>query len=264
MVDTVRGMDHRDPGPTAAAEHGAPVDPGAALPEQNRRLAGLLRDADLDTPVPTCPGWTLRHLATHVGRGDRWAATIVRERSTGPVDIRGVADGKPPADPSEWLEQGPALLLDAAATGPDEQVWTFLGPRPVSWWLRRRLHEVVVHRADAALALGEPFELEPALAADGVSEWLSLACARPGVALPDTVHLHSTDDGLGTAGEWMVSSADGGSEWTHGHGKGAVAVRGRAADLLLAVSRRMPLDDDRLQVFGDPDVLTGWLERTGF
>ncbi len=251
-------MDH------SSIDHSS-IDHSAALLEQNRLLVALTRDADPDTSIPTCPGWTLRHLVTHVGRGDRWAATIVRERSAGPVDIRGVADGKPPADPSDWLTQSPALLVDAVAAGPDEQVWTFLGPRPASWWVRRRLHESTVHRADAALAVGVPFDLEPELAADGVSEWLSIACARPDVELPGTVHLHATDEIPGEAGEWMISPVDGGgASWEHGHDKGTVAVRGTAADLLLAVSRRLPLDDSRLQFFGDPTVLTGWLERTGF
>ena len=31
-------------------------------------------DGDLERPVPTCPGWTFRQLATHLGRGHRWAA----------------------------------------------------------------------------------------------------------------------------------------------------------------------------------------------
>src|SRR5262249_16928083 len=39
--------------------------------EQNRVFSELLRDADETTPVPTCPGWTLRQLLRHVGRGDR-------------------------------------------------------------------------------------------------------------------------------------------------------------------------------------------------
>ena len=34
-------------------------------------------DGDLERPVPTCPGWTFRQLATHLGRGHRWAAQIV-------------------------------------------------------------------------------------------------------------------------------------------------------------------------------------------
>ena len=37
----------------------------------------LIINGDLERPVPTCPGWTLRQLATHLGRGHRWAAQIV-------------------------------------------------------------------------------------------------------------------------------------------------------------------------------------------
>jgi uncharacterized protein (TIGR03083 family) len=248
------------------------MKPADALVEENRRLAELLAAADPQTPVPTCPGWALRQLLTHVGRGDRWAATIVRERAQERVDIRTVPDGKPPADdPVGWLTAGPRLLLEAVeATGPDVAVWTFTGPRPAAWWIRRRLHEAAVHRADAAAALGVPYEIEPGLAADGVSEWLDILATRPvpadGPALPDgtTLHLHATDDGLGAEGEWLVRSADGRVAWEHGHGKGAAAVRGRAADLLRAVLRRIPADDPALQVLGDPAVWRTFLSRTPF
>jgi uncharacterized protein (TIGR03083 family) len=250
------------------------MDPASAFVEENRRLGELLSSADPDTPVPTCPEWRLRQLLTHVGRGDRWAAMIVRERADARVDMRAVPDGKPPVDAEaarQWLSESARLLLDAvAATGPEVPVWTFTGPKPAAWWVRRRLHESVVHRADTAIALGVPYPVEPALAADGVSEWLDLLTARPapdtGPALADgaTLHLHATDDGLGPAGEWLVRSEGGRVVWEHGHGKGAVAVRGSAAALLQAVMRRIPADDARLQVLGDGATWRTWLERTPF
>ncbi|MDN5748990.1 MAG: maleylpyruvate isomerase family mycothiol-dependent enzyme [Pseudonocardia sp.] len=248
------------------------MDFAAALLEENRLLVELVGGADLDTPVPTCPGWTVRQLVTHVGRGDRWAATIVRDQAQAPVDMRTVADGKPPTDPSEWLTASPRTLLDAVGSvGAGASVWTFTGPRPASWWVRRRLHESSVHRADAATALGAPWTVRPEVAADGVSDWLSLLTARPAaadtapLAPGTTLHLHATDDGLGAAGEWMVRvEADGALAWEHGHGKGTVAVRGSAADLLLAVLRRIPAEDARLQVHGDAAAFGTWLERTAF
>ena len=243
-----------------------------ALVEENRRLGELLRTADPETPIPTCPGWALRQLLTHVGRGDRWAAMIVRDRADERVDIRTVPDGKPPADdPVGWLADSARLLLDAvAATGPDVPVWTFTGPKPAAWWIRRRLHESTVHRADAAIALGVPYEIEAELAADGVSEWLGILASRPvpepGPALPEdaTLHLHATDDGLGASGEWLVRSEGGRVVWEHGHGKGAVAVRGSAADLLQAVMGRIPAGDPRLQMLGDDAAWRTWMERTPF
>jgi uncharacterized protein (TIGR03083 family) len=250
------------------------MDATGALVEQNRLLGELLLTADLGTPVPTCPDWDLRKLLTHVGRGDRWAATIVRERAEDRVDIRSVADGKAPAEPGaavQWLADGVTALLDAvSATGADVPVWTFTGPKPAVWWVRRWLYEAVVHRADAALALDVPFRLEPGLAADGLSEWLDLLTARPvpdaGPVLPDGVvlHLHATDDGLGADGEWLVRTDGGRIVWEHGHGKGAAAVRGPAAELLLALLRRRPADDPHLQVLGDEAAWRTWLERTPF
>ena len=61
------------------------------------------------TPVSTCPGWTLKQLFRHVGRGNRWAAQIIAERRTEALDPRDVRDGKPPDDPDaaiDWLNDG--------------------------------------------------------------------------------------------------------------------------------------------------------------
>lgn len=244
------------------------MNPSAAIVEQNRLLGELTRDADPATPVPTCPGWTLRQLVTHVGRGHRWAATIVRERASGPVNLRSVADGKPPADPDgalAWLHDSATAVLDAvAATGADTPVWTFNGPEPAAWWIRRRLHEETVHRADAAVALGVPFEIGSDLAADAISEWLDLLAARlpdegPAALVPgQTLHLHASDG----AGEWMIHGGEDMISWEYGHGKGDAAVRGTAAELMLGVFRRAPADS--VDVVGDPAIWAQWLERTGF
>jgi hypothetical protein len=59
---------------------------------------------------------------------------------------------------------------------PGAIVATFSGPRPARWWIRRLLHETTVHRAGAALAMREPFELGPEVAADGIDESLGGAC----------------------------------------------------------------------------------------
>jgi uncharacterized protein (TIGR03083 family) len=258
--------------PVTATTFLDPAQLDRALLEQSRLLGELTRTADLDVPVPTCPEWTLRQLVTHVGRGDRWAATIVETRADEPVDPRTVSDGRPPSEPgavAEWLVAGAQRVADAVAGAPaDTTVWTFAGPQPARWWVRRRVHEAAVHRADAAIALGVGFEVPPELAADGVSEWLSLLAARPASEPPlegsATLHLHALDGGLGEAGEWIVRSDGAGVAWEHGHAKATVAVRAAAADLLLAVLRRIPPDDARLQVFGEAAVLARWLDRTRF
>jgi uncharacterized protein (TIGR03083 family) len=249
------------------------VDFRAALLEQTRAFGDLIRTGDPQTPVPTCPDWTLKQLFRHVGRGHRWAAQIVAERRAQALDPRDVRDGKPPDDPDAaivWLNDGAQLIVDALdQVGSDARVWTFLGSRPAGWWIRRRLHEATVHRADVALALGVDYDLSPELAADGISEWLervSVEAKRqaPPLNRGQTMHLHATDDGLGPTGEWTVVNDEDGVWWSHNHGKGDVALRGPAKDLLLALVRRKSAADVGLEVFGDTSVWDTWLDRTPF
>jgi uncharacterized protein (TIGR03083 family) len=245
----------------------------AALIEETAAFGELIRRADPTTPVPTCPGWTLQQLFKHVGRGNRWAAQIVADRRDTPLDPREVRDGKPPEDRDaavDWLNAGVKLICDSGDdVGADTEVWTFIGPRPAQWWIRRRLHEATVHRADAAIALGTDFELAPDLAADGVDEWFERVAVEAGAESSPldagrTLHLHATDDGLGPAGEWTLTGTGDGITWSHEHGKGDAAVRGPAKDLLLAVVRRTTAADGGLEVFGDTAVWDGWLNRTPF
>jgi uncharacterized protein (TIGR03083 family) len=238
------------------------VSYGDALIEQNHQLGRLFRDADWSTPVPTCPGWTVLQVLRHVGRGDRWAAQILREGGDGDVDPRQVPDGRPPDDVQgaiEWLSAGPRALLDAVASaGPSTPVWTFVGPRHAEWWIRRRLHEATVHRADVALAIGQRYELDPWLAADGISEWVSLVeflqSSSGGSASGAAIELRATD-GESASSAWSIGPS--------GSGPG-VALRGRSVELLLALTGRLSPDAADLVVTGDRELWDGWLSRTTF
>lgn len=250
------------------------MDFRVALLDQTRAFGELIRGADPSTPVPTCPDWTIKQLFRHVGRGNRWAAQIIADRRVDALDPRDVRGGKPPDDPDaaiDWLNEGAQLILDSVdQVGADARVWTFLGPRPAGWWIRRRLHEATVHRADAAIALGVEYDLSPEVAADCISEWIervSVEAKRQPLPLDlgRTLHLHATDDGLGPTGEWMITSdAEDGICWFHDHGKGDAALRGTAKDLLLAIVRRRTAADTGIEVLGDTSVWDGWLERTPF
>jgi uncharacterized protein (TIGR03083 family) len=242
---------------------------------------GRIIDGDLDRPVPACPGWTFKQLATHVGRGHRWAAQIVVTRATVPVSTRDVPDGKLPEDPAKhqaWLDASADLVAEAVTAVGDDQVWTFTGPRPARWWARRRAHEAAVHLADAQLAAGRDVDLAPGFAADGVDEWLGLvvastadpARARELGGNGQTLHFHATDPGLddGTGqngtGEWLVTRTPSGITVEPGHAKADVAVRGPAARLLLLLTRRIPASDPGVEIFGEQALLTHWLEHTPF
>jgi len=72
----------------------------------------------------------------------------------------------------------------------------------------------------------------------------------------------ATDPGLGAAGEWLARRTPSGVAWEHRHDQGDVAVRGRATDLLLVLSRRAALDGSWLEVSGDRRLLAHWLQHS--
>jgi uncharacterized protein (TIGR03083 family) len=245
------------------------IDYSRALVEQNRLMAELAGNADWATPVPTCPGWTLLQLIRHVGRGDRWAAQIIREGAETAPDPRQVPDGRPPDEREgalEWLRLGAQAVLDADAhAGPGATQWTFIGPRPAGWWIRRRVHECTVHRADAAIATDQQYVLPAELAADGISEWLELidalkaAGGTPVFGSDALVRLQATDGELASP-EWQL----------HDHGTARAAgeddatVRGAAVDLLLALTRRRSADQANVVISGDQRLWDQWLAGTPF
>jgi uncharacterized protein (TIGR03083 family) len=237
-------------------------------------------DGDLERPVPTCPGWTFRQLATHLGRGHRWAAQIVATRATAPIPLREVADGKLPEDPAQhapWLNAGAGQVIDAVTAAGSDLAWTFNGMRPATFWARRRAHEAAVHLADAQLAAGRAVDLAPDAAADGIDEWLALIAAgtegttdpareRPQELRVDgqSLHFHATDPGLSGTGEWLVTRTPSGVTVQRGHSKADVAVRGPAASLLLVLTRRLPPSDPAIEILGQQALLTHWLQHTPF
>jgi uncharacterized protein (TIGR03083 family) len=251
------------------------VDYSATLLEQSRLLGELVFDADPSMPVPTCPGWSLLQLLRHVGRGDRWAAQIVSDRASTALDPRLVRDGRPPDDVEGarvWFEASPHTVVDAvAACAPDVAVWTFLGPRPAAWWVRRRLHEATVHRADVALATSVSYQLDPDIAADGISEWLErltveLATAHSLALAPGrSMALDPTD----LPGAWLIRGATPGISWERATAGEQVDLRlaGPTTELFLSLVRRRPVvakDRAIVSLDGDVAVWDAWLAATPF
>jgi len=241
-------------------------------------LAEILAEHGQSLPIPTCPEWTLRQLVTHVGRAHRWAAEITRTRSDAFIPFREVPDGKLPGDRAEqcaWLRAGAARIVDAVREADRDLVWSFTGPVPAGFWIRRMAHETLVHRADAQLAAGADPEpvIEAEVAADAIDEWLMLLtggilgnAGEQTKPLPARagLHIHATDDGLGGRGEWMIRHDTGGLTVEPGHGKGDASLTGPAASLLLVLMRRRPVSDPAVTVYGDSAVVDGWLASTAF
>lgn len=249
-----------------------------ALTCQAALFAAALPGADLRQQVPTCPDWTLHRLAEHVGQAHRRVTAIITRRATtAPAagELGAVAAPEDTDDLGTWLRDGAGELVHAIrAAGPQTPVWSWSDDHSVGFWARRMAHETAVHRVDAELTLGREFALEADLAADAISEWLGLLSSVKAVEVrPELValrgegqilHLHSTDPGLGEAGEWIVRRTPSGPVWEHGHAKGDVAVRGAVVDLLLVLLRRIPPGEAPITVLGDAAVLEHWLEHTAF
>ena len=245
------------------------VDYRSILLDETRSFGSLIRTCDASAPVPTCPGWAVRELFHHVGRGHRWAAQIVATRADAAPDPRFVPDSEPPGEGAgriDWLVDGAALLVDAITrTGPDTVVWTILGPRPAWWWLRRRAFDTLVHAVDAAIAQGVQHRLSSDVAAEALTEWLERVAAQADTSsVPlragQCLSFHATD----TDGRWAVSGTEAGVTWAPEQRRGDVTLRGPAADLLLVAVRRRRLDQTGITVAGDAAVWRAWLDSTPF
>lgn len=249
----------------------------AEIESSTAMLAVVVDTVDPDLAIPTCPDWTLRHLATHLGRAQRWATEIVRARSDKFIDFRAVPDGKLPADMAErgrWLTAGATRLVSALREAGDDQVWAFDMMNPAGFWARRMSHEAMVHCADAHMAIGGAVAMPAELAADAIDEWLTVM-SRVVSGQPDrrltvlppgrSLHVHATDPELGGRGEWLITHASGDAlQVTTEHGKADVALTGPATDVLLTLLRRLPVSSQSVRVYGDAELLDLWLKEITF
>jgi uncharacterized protein (TIGR03083 family) len=234
------------------------------------RFAALIPDADPALRVPTCGRWKMRDLVHHTGAIHRWADGLVaalarKNRARAETD-----DWEPSATPAEqsaWIaaaHQG--LLATLRAADPEARMYAWGADQHVRFWSRRMTHETGIHRADAELALGVEPSFRPAVAADGVGEFLAnLWKARAWRwnigklrGEGEVIRLASTD----TSDEWTITLELRGIPWSrHDPGDGPpsdVTVRAPATDLYLMVWGRYRCDDDRFVVAGDADLLAHW------
>ncbi len=229
------------------------------------RMAEVLRDRDMSTEVRTCPGWDLAALTVHTGGVHRWAAAMARDLADRRYD-RDTTEMGLPADPAgypAWLADGAGPLREALlAADPGAPMWSWGGDRHLRFWSRRQLHETVVHRVDAELALGLAVSIDEDVAADGVEEFLDvLPHARwsPGVAelrgAGETISLQA-DTGAG----WVVTLDPDRFHHRRSLQPGTVTLRtATSADLLQVVWGRRGADDYAVE--GDAALLAWWREH---
>ncbi len=247
-----------------------PYDPHAHLRTDAVRFLEIVADHGFDHPVPSCPGWNLGDLAWHLGGvWNRWGR-IVSEGITTLEGVQAIEQPRRPADDLllDWVTAAHTAVFSALArVSDDTEVWTWTGSNQPEIWVERRMtQETAVHRWDASNAVGIPYDIPVAVAADGIDEFLTWFAARRvsegAVPVDGSVHLHCTDtdadvfdgsdDRSAVHGEWLVERLDAsGIAFTREHAKGDAAVRGRANDLLLWLWRR---DAGPVEILGDTAV----------
>ena len=234
--------------------------------EPNAYLAHLQADLDrilatpsehLDAQVAACPGWSVADLLGHHAGVFRFATAQLRaEPGSDFVPFDPPEDGVPPLDMLSIA--GAEVLAALADTDPDEHRPNWVDSPTSAFWFRRMAQETAIHRVDVQLVHTTPDPIDADFAVDGVEEvvdvFLRHAARRGITGTGETVHLHATDDAV-EGGEWMFTFHEGGVDVAHAHGKGDMAVRGPADQLLLFAWNRRPVD---VECFGDPDPLAFW------
>jgi uncharacterized protein (TIGR03083 family) len=267
-------MNNTSPGRFAPARRADFDRHCAEIVTQTSLLVDHLDGADLTVPVPTCPGWNVSQLARHVDGGQRWAHAIVATRASEPpsdVALRDLSDAtndEPAVVAAALTEAAAALATTLTEAGPDAQMWCPVGDGGSAFYARRFTYETAMHRADAALALGVEFVLDPDVAADAVDEWMELGCMpfhfdvhpwmRELLAPGRTIGLHATD----TDAHWLLDLTGDVIAWRRADERAVAEVRAPITDLLLTIYRRRPVAG--LEVVGDATLVDFWLERVGF
>ncbi|MEU8662721.1 maleylpyruvate isomerase family mycothiol-dependent enzyme [Actinoplanes philippinensis] len=239
----------------------------AELEVETDRLAGAVGRLSPAAVVPTCPDWTVRDLVAHVGTGHRYATGVIERAATAPVPFEALRAPEDPGDWPGWLAAGARGLVEAVGKhGFDSPVWTFIpAHRIAGFWLRRMVHDEIIHRFDADPA----GDLAADLAADGIADLLTVFATVTGPAAADprrrqltgageTLLLRATD----TGGRWLVTLHGGGMRWEEAEAEADVVYQGPVLDLLLVVNRRRPPAADR--VHGDRQLLDRWLDLIRF
>jgi uncharacterized protein (TIGR03083 family) len=219
--------------------------------DDGRRLSAVA-DGRLPADVPSCPGWTVRDLVSHVAE--------VYEHKIACTLLGMAPDPWPPEwpadrDPVEWFTDAHGRLLDlfgrSEPTTPSATWWP--ADQTFGFWARRMAHETAVHRVDAELAAGTPTAIEEDLAVDGVDEILTIMLAGDWSEDPDDA-----------ASGQRVAIAAGDRAWTVTLERESIAVvdgdrdplarvGGEASDVDLWLWGRV--DDDRVRRSGDQAAL---------
>jgi uncharacterized protein (TIGR03086 family) len=135
------------------------LEPAAAVMVD---LVRAVRDDQLEAPTP-CRDTTVATMLNHI---DGFSMAFTAAATKTPLDAR------PPADASrlghDWRSRIPTRLAGLAAAWHDENAWEGMTQAggvelPAEAAAQFALDELIVHGWDLAVAIGQPFSVDPAL-----------------------------------------------------------------------------------------------------
>jgi len=226
------------------------------------RFTRVIERSNLDQPVPACPEWDVAALVDHVVVIHTWVSRILADGAASSVHDTIERPERDPGTYAAWYtERAASLQAELAAVDLDAACWNFTGlNQTFGFWPRRQMNEVNVHSFDAAAAAGGEIVIESDAAADGIDELLTVMVprmAQRGI-IPDlTAPLAIAPTDLTES--WTVHPPDdsGSARVVRGDSGAAATVSGPAADLFLALWKRLP--PERLTIAGDVDVALAYL-----
>jgi len=234
----------------------------AAVERECGAITSALRAGPVDAKVPTCPGWTLVELGTHLGQFCGLWTHVLCEAAGRPK----TPFEEPPNDTPDaawfaaWFgEQAGYLTELLGSVRGDTPAWTWDETNKTAGFIgRRAAHELSVHRFDVQSARGTPDPIDGPLAVDGIEEIFAMLRAwraqgqHVGEGGGETVHLHATNPDA----EWTITLTADGPKVERAHTKADLAVRGTASDLELLLYDRPTTGE--VGRSGDESVLKAW------
>lgn len=211
------------------------------IARSSARIAELLTTENYQKKVPSCPGWTLLDLVTHIGEVQEFWSHCIQEGNVN-VHWQGEVKGaESHLDAAEHLRYQTKLLTDAIQCTPaTAPCWTWWEePQTVSAVARHQVQEAEVHRWDAELTVAEPSPIPLEIAVDAISEFLQVR--RSTIEKLKLPHIHL-----------MASEVN--SEWHLGDSAtGNIRMVGLASDLVLFLTGRCLIE--KFEVSGDSGAL---------
>jgi uncharacterized protein (TIGR03083 family) len=207
--------------------------------------------ANLEAPVPSCPGWTGRDLLHHLGITPHgWAVCLSTPIGALP-DMKKIQQGPTgtPVDDESFMAWARAETKEWASylrtLDPTAPVFTTTADKTLGFWMRHAAVETAVHLWDAEGISGTSTPIHTDLGSDGLDEVLLFVDYR-----------RFRKDAL-PARSLCVAPTDAERTWTFpGSDQAASApdeVRGEAGQFMLRLHGRHTGD-----FVGDVDTLEAW------